>query len=496
MKNRLSTIIIIITLSLILITLSACGSAGLAAPTGLAAEDADPDNPNRIVLSWLPVDGADIYYVYRDTAAGGTFSTNAGLSVTSRVDSDGITRYGFMETFEEGEGGTYYYRVTAYDYSAAVNPESAKSTAVKALTYSGTWSAADPTVLGAAAQLSLSATTNALYAVYGTTTISAKKYTTDADSTADPKPKIWTTLAGPIGSADTTGKYRTLTSMMNGNELHVLFSDETSKKMSMQYYHDSSTGDEDPSFSWIDRGTITSVDIDLDGLSSVASGVFTSSVYGVFLEGGSNDVLKLYEHNSTTELWNNIDLIDHNIPTDASSSKLIIHNNTMYIGYENNDVDNPGLYLRKYADSTLQAEADGEITTSNIDDGNAVFVSGGGDLYAVYILAAGGLKVRKFENSSWSDLTEIATVPFSSPPGTLAAHWYNGFLYVFYVDSGDKGWVKYYSETDGWQNAQRNSTIALTESSTGLGSFQLASNGTELYAGYIEGGNAYVRILK
>ena len=87
-----------------------------SSPGGLEAADADPDNPNRIVLSWLPVEGADIYYVYRSPAESGTYSY-AGLSQASadieNKNGDTELRYSYIQSFDEGEGGTYWYAVSA-----------------------------------------------------------------------------------------------------------------------------------------------------------------------------------------------------------------------------------------------------------------------------------------------------------------------------------------------------------------------------------------------
>ncbi len=141
-NKRLS--ILFIAAALIIISfLTSCGGIELAAPGGIEAVDADPDYPNRVEISWLPVDGADIYYVYRSSTENGTYS-NAGFSVTSDdlENADGVTelRFSFRETFDEGDGGTYYYRVTAAS-NADISLESSMSSAVAASTYSGTWTA-------------------------------------------------------------------------------------------------------------------------------------------------------------------------------------------------------------------------------------------------------------------------------------------------------------------------------------------------------------------
>ena len=488
----------IITLTVILISaVTGCGGLELQAPGGLVATAADVDNPNRIEISWLPVTGADIYYVYRDAAEGGSFAVNAGFSVTSSVDDSGVTRFYFMETFEEGEGGTYYYKVTAAE-NADISLESAKSAAVSVSTYSGSWSAADPAILGAAEQLSLSATTNTLYVIYGTTAMSAKKYAIDADSEADPQPKIWTALGGTPGTTSAAvNSPPAFASLISGGELYLSYADSGTTpagKASMKYYHDSGTQDA-PSFSWTAAGAAGFNAAAATNISLSTAGGFSQDIYATFLDGTD---IQLYKYNSTTVSWFDINLTTSLLPN-VSTVSLLSHSNNLYLGYE--DTDATGLYLRSYDDGVTALQAGGQVSAAAVDDGNAVFVSGGGDLYAVYITVGGGLSVKKLVDSSWTALADVAG---DSPPvatdaslsGTLAAHWYNGFLYVFYADSSDggKGWVKYYSETDGWQNAERGGA-ALT-GATALGSFQLASSGTELYGGYIEDGKAYIRILK
>ncbi|MBI9105880.1 MAG: hypothetical protein JEZ04_03990 [Spirochaetales bacterium] len=493
-KNNFS---IILTLSiLIIILISACGSAGLASPTGLTAAEADRDNPNRVQLSWLQVPGADIYYVYRDTTEDGTFSTNAGFSVTSAADDEGELRYYFMETFDEGEGGTYWYGVTAAGNSD-ISVESAMSAAVSASTYSGTWSAADATIIGSAAQLSLSASTSALYAVYGSTAISVKKYAEDETSEEDTPPDIWTSLTGSPGNAAAgLNAAPAFSSLISGGELYVAFadSDETGK-VSMKYYHDSGTTDV-PSFAWTAAGAAGFNDAAATNIALSTAGGFSQDIYSAFLEAG---VIQLYKYNSTTEGWFVSD-ISADVLNVSTTLTTLSHNNNLYLGYE--DTVSSGIYVRAYDDNVTALQAGGLVTASNIVDGNAVFVSGGGDLYAVYLTVGGSLSVKKLVAATWTDLDDVnSDIPpmasDASPYGTLDAHFFNGFLYIFYIDSSDgKGYVKYYSEADGWQNAQRVGGGALTESSTGLGSFQLASAGTKLYAGYIEDGKGYVRILE
>ena len=480
--------------------LVSCGSAGLSAPTGLKAADADPENPNRIEISWLPVEGADIYYVYRDTSETGTFAANAGFSVTSRTESDGVVRYAFMETFDEGEGGTYHYKVTAADNSN-ISIESPMSAAVTASTYSGTWSkAADSVIAESALQLSLAADTSALYAVYTSASgaIAAKKWAEDSDSAEDPKPYVWTALTGSPGSspAGAAADPPDLDTLVSGGELYTAFSDSSTTPdpgaVSMKYYHDSGT-DDAPSFAWTAAGTAGFNGAAGKDINAASVG-FGGDIYTAFLE---TTTLNLAKYDTNIGNW-----FEPNTVTGVGGTiSTLSHNNSLYVCYEAGDE----LYCRAWDGSALQTG--GLVSTSasgiNVVDGNAVFVSGGGDLYAVFIKVGGGLEVLKLTDGSWAAL---ADVDGDSPPqandaaayGTLAAHWFNGYLYVFYPDSSEgKGRVSYYSETDGWcKTSSKDNSEDVTSSGAGIGSFQLASSGTELYAGYVEGGEAYVRILQ
>lgn len=469
------------------VILSSCGTAGLTAPTDLTAADPDSENPNRIELSWLPVDGAGIYYVYRDTEESGTFSTNAGFSVTGNEDADGVMRYYFRETFDEGEGGTYWYKVTAAA-SSDISLESAMSGSVDASTYSGTWSSASDSVLGSAGQLSLAAGTASLYAVYGSTDLTAKEYAEDVDSEEDDPQKIWTALTGSPGTTNAAfDSALVFSTMVSGGDLYVAFADagaDVEGAVSMQYYYDSSS-DDTPSYEWAAAGSPGFNEAAATNITVATAGGFSTDIYTAFME--STDAT-MYKNNVEIDLSASI--------ADVSGVESLYQLNSgtsIYLGYDYSD----GLYLREY-DTTFQILAEGGlVTASDIDDGNAVFVSDGTDLYAVYIVNGGGLEVRKYEDGSWSGLTEITTASDLDRPGTLAAHWFNGYLYIFYVDSSDScGHVKYYSETDGWQDAAIGSG-ALT-GSTALGSFQLESDAadTELYAGYVEDGTAYLRVLE
>ena len=488
-----------------------CGTSVLTAPAGLTAVEPDADNPNRIEINWLPVTGADIYYVYRDTAPGGSFNTYAGFSVTSYTDDGGTLRYAFIENFAEGEGGTYYYRVTAASDMDVSASESALSDAVAASTYKGTWSkAADSVVFDSVKYLRLIASgTTELYAISSPAgagaAISAKVYAEEETPEGEDPPEdpdwIWTALEGSPGNVSGDTADNPFSVLMSGGELYTVFADadaDPADAVSMQYYHDSGTA-EAPSFAWTAVGAAGFNAAAADGLTAALSGAFGGDIYSAFLE--TSDQISFYKFNDTTDTWFPID-ISASLTADAAFVSLLTHSNTLYMAYEDTDGVGDGLYLRAYDDDVTALQAGGLVTASSIDDGNAVFVSGGGDLYAVYLTAADSLEVKKLDGSSWEDLDDVsgdeppASTAAASDPGTLAAEWFNGYLYVFYVDSSDsRGWVKYYSEDYGWQTAERNQSVAVT-GTTVLRDFQLASTGTKLYAGYIEGSKVYVRVLE
>ncbi len=484
--NKMNKILVLqaipffITVTVIL--LASCGSAGLAAPEKPVAADPDPENPNRIELSWKAVDGADIYYVYRSTSETGSY-VNSGFSVTyNEIEADdGGTeiRYSYIESFDEGNGGTYWYKITAATAEASGTVESGMSPAGDASTYSGTWGAAKD--LGAAGQLKLVAGLNSLYALYsaeaGSDVINMQIYA-----------EGWTAAASP-GTTD-GGENGPFTVFLSGGELYTVFSDSpapASGAVSIQYYQDPGTG----VFAWEAVGAEGFNGAAASGLSAAAVG-FAGDIYSAFIETGGGEVgAQLYKNNEEIDLLALIGPIDV-----ASNLRLVSHNNNLYFGYEYTD----GLYLREYDTVFETLDTGGQVTTSDIDDGNIVFVSGGGSLYAVYIEVGGTeVIVQQLIGDVWMPVAttgELVTTD-SAAYGALTAHWFNGYLYVFYIDTdaGGTGWVKYYDADDGWLNAQRIGGAAVT-GSTGLKAFQLASSGNTLYAGWIEGGNAYVRILE
>ena len=342
-------------------------------------------------------------------------------------------------------------------------------------------------------QLKLAADNSALWAVYspgaGTDIINVKQYAEDADSTADTPPMIWTTLAGSPGDTD-GGVNNPYSIFLSGGELYTVFRDASAGDtdfVSMKYYHDSATGDL-PSFAWTQIGAAkfnTISDGAITDLTAVPVG-FTGDIYSAFLEGVN---AKLYKNNA------GIDLSASDITiANADNMKLVSHNNNLYVGYEYTD----GLYLRQFNSSFETLNVGGLVSSSAVEDGNAVFISGGGSIYTVFITDAGTFNAMKLEGETWSALTNTSGIPVTGPGagyGTLAARWFNNHLYVFYINSADnKGWVKYYTEDEGWQSAEKNGT-AIT-GSVGLSGFQLASSLNILYAGYIENSKACVRILE
>ena len=515
MINNLYKKLIPAAAAILIVILSSCGGTELPAPTGLAASDPDADNPNRIELSWLPVDGADIYYVYRDGSSSGSFEENVGHSVTSsnvETESGEELRYLFLDNFDAGEGGTYWYKVTAAP-NADISLESAKSGAVEAQTYEGTWS--EEKLLGDAAALKLAAGITTLYAVYAdnaaTDTIYVQTYAEDEDSDADEPPMIWTAITSSPGNTN-AGVVNPFSVFISGGELYTAFIDAdstpTADAVTMKYYHDSSDDADNPSFAWTAIGTAGFNGAAASELSTATVG-FAGTIYSAFLsqtedistieddEDADADEASLYKYNSTTDTWFLTMDNTGDLPFDAENIQLLNHNNTLYVGYEDTDGTNE-LYIRAYDDGVTALQAGGLIEASDIETGNLAFVSGGSDLYAAYI-AGGNFEVEQLVDDVWTPLSNTTgkpTVPTGGGIGTFAAHWFNGYLYVFYVNSGDsnKGWVKYYDEDDGWQTAAKNST-AITGNS-GLGSFQLTSSGNRLYAGYIENGKAYVKILE
>ena len=499
MKNKTMNKLIPAAAGIIMIIFTSCGGTKLPAPTGLTATGGIQDNPNRIELSWLPVKDADIYYIYRDGSESGDFSDNVGLSVTSNnVEVDGVEelRYLFVDNFEEGEGGTYWYRVSAASDGDIVNTEGDKSAAVKGDTYVGTWS--DAKDLGSAAKLKLAAGLTTLYAVYSAAgEISFQTYAGDETSEEDEPPMIWTPVAASPGNTSISVE-NPFSVLVSGNELYTAFRDEDNgSDVTMKYYHDSGT-DDAPSFDWIgvgDAGFNDAVDATVSTEISAATVGFGNTPYAAFLEGTAP---QLYAYNSNLEQWEESTVV---LTASAENIRLLGYNNTLYVGYENTDGTNE-LYLRSYNDSTESLQAGGLVEAADIETGNVVFLSGGGDLYAIYITSARAFEVEQLVDNVWTPLSNISgkpAVPAGAGAGTLAALWYNGYLHVFYVDATDRsGWVKYYDVDKGWLTAAKNST-AITgrdDVGSGLSSFQLASMGTSLYAGYIENGKAYVKILE
>jgi len=255
----------------------------------------------------------------------------------------------------------------------------------------------------------------------------------------------------------------------------------------MQYYHDSADTGDDPVFSWEALGTAGFNGAVSSQISAATVG-FGGTIYAAFNDGTADG--RLFKYSSAS--WFEISLAGENLPVTISTPKLLSHNNSLYFGYEEDTFSSETLYLRAYDDATTSLATGGLVEAADINDGNAVFVSGGGDLYAVYTVGS-TLKVRKLDNDTWTLLSSF-TVSAGSY-GSLAAAWFNGYLYVFYLDASGDGWVKYYDEGDGWLSAEKNGT-AITGGGT-VSALQLASSGTTtLYAGYIEGGQAYVRILE
>ena len=502
MINNLYKKLIPAAAAILIVILSSCGGTELPAPTGLAASDPDADNPNRIELSWLPVDGADIYYVYRDGSKTGSFENNVGHSVTSanvETESGEELRYLFLDNFDAGEGGTYWYKVTAAP-NADISLESAKSGAVEAQTYEGTWSAAKE--LGAATQLKLAAGITTLYAVYAddaaTDTIYVQTYAEDEDSDADEPPMIWTAITSSPGNTN-AGVVNPFSVFISGGELYTAFIDAdstpTADAVTMKYYHDSSDDADNPSFAWTAVGTAGFNGAAASELSTATVG-FTGTIYSAFVESG---VPQLYKYNTTTEEWYERALIGDGFPPTLNSLNLVSANNTLSVGFEDTDGTNE-LYLKSYDDSIPEFLPGGLVETANIDDGNVIFVNGGGSLYSIYVTSSSSFEVEALTDNIWIPLSNTTGKPTASSGvnGALAAHWFNGYLYVFYVNSGDsnKGWVKYYDEDDGWQTASKNGTAITGTISAPDGSFQLVSSGNRLYAGYIENGKAYVKILE
>lgn len=504
MKNKLIAKLIPAAAAILIMVLSSCGSTELLAPSGLEAAEPERENPNRIKLSWLPVEGADIYYVYRSNSPAGEYKDYGGFSTTSAnvENKAGVEalRYLYVENFTEGEGGTYYYKITAAS-DADINNESAMSSAVNAKTYDGTWKAAKE--LGAAAQLELAADISALYAVYSESgadsEITVQRYAED-DAT---ETMNWSDAGSP---GNTNGAVNNPFSVfIDGGELHIAFDDhqaDTPGTVSMKYYHDSSTGDAAPSFSWELVGDAGFNDAAAAGLSGASIG-FEGAIYSTFTEGAGPYPVELWKYNSTLDAWGeraDSAPVDGALPTNAVNVSLVDFNNNAYLGYE--DLTAPGLYLRVYddGDQVLQnINSSSTITTVDIDDGNAVFVSSAGNLYAVYITAADEFEVEQFLDNLWVPLSFTAGKPVvtsaSSDFGTLTAHWFNNALYVFYVDSSDNdGWVKYYDAQSGWLTAEKGGG-AITDGGT-ITKVSLASSGNTLYAGYIEDGTAYVKTLE
>ncbi len=488
MNKKYISIILLIPF-IIIISFSGCGVSGLAAPTDLAAEEGNPDYPNRTQISWLPVENAGIYYVYRAPSSDSAEADYdyAGFSVTSYVDDESSEiRFSFIESFEEGEGGTFAYRVTAAAATDTV-VESAMSDAVEASTYSGSWSSVSSTnsqITDDAVSLDLVYSGGVLYAVTASTsgTISVKQYADEEDSEEDNPPKVWTALSGSPGSI-TTSKTNPVSAFYSG-DLYVAYTFDSDLStgtaadddgtINLKYYDSDSD-------SWKSSLNMELADNLLDHVSSISSGAFATKFYtsAVNLDAVTDatpDEIIVYSDGSSVADISQLPIVV------SDFTQMFTNNSSLYVGYT---ASTGGLYMNEINTNTDVLQDSVTVSTDTVGGSLAAFVSGSGIIYAVYITSGNALVVRKYEDSSWTAYASI-TDANAAYTGTLASAWYNGYLYVFYVDGSDKAWVKYFDEDEGWQNAARGSSELITDAGSYSG-FNLTTAGTSiLYASYID----------
>ena len=506
MKRLLLNTAAVITALIIVMLIASCGAPQLTAPTDLTAGEPDAENPNRVELSWLPVDKADIYYVYRSTSEKGKYE-HVGHSMTSAdiENSDGNEelRYLYAETFETGEGGTYWYGVTAAS-DIDISAESAMSSPVSAKTYEGTWRT--PKLLGPAAHIRLAADTSALYALYSAaaagSTISIGRYAADPDDESDEPSIIWTSVTSP-GSSN--GGNAPVSAFISGGELYTAFSDNaagSAGSVTLRQYENTGTADA-PVYSWSTLGAVGFNNAAADSISAAAVG-FGGTVYTAFIEPPGTEAQLWKYHEASTAMLERATEVGV-LPEDIQSVQIVGHNNNLYYGYEDNGT--AGLYLRSYDDTLEELQVVNDASTvesGDIDDGNAVFVSGGGDLYAIFITDTDGtddngdgeLKVEQLVDNVWTPLANSTGKPVAddgSAYGCVDAIWFNNALYVAYLDTDDDLRVKSYNETDGWVNVESGGGAVVQGTVTRV---SLSSAGTVLYAGYVDDGNAYVTVFE
>ncbi len=500
MNKKYISIVLLIPFIIIIIALfSGCGVSGLAAPADLAAEEGDPDYPNRTQISWQPVEDAGIYYVYRAPSIDSAESDYdyAGFSVTSYIDEESSeTRFSYIESFEEGEGGTFAYRVTAAAATDTV-VESAMSDAVEASTYSGSWSSVSSTdseITNDAVSLDLVYSGGVLYAVTAAASgaISVKQYADEEDSEEDNPPKVWTSLSGSPGSI-TASKINPVSAFYSG-DLYVAYSFDSDLSigtaaddgtLNLKYYDSDSD-------SWKSSLNMELADNLLDHVSSVSSGTFTTKFYtsAVNLDAVTDttpDEIIVYSDGASVP-----DIGP--LPIAVSDfTQLFTNNGSLYVGYT---VSAGGLYTNEINTNTDVLQDSVTVSTDTVGSSLAVFVSGSGIIYAVYVTSGNMLVVRKYEDSSWTAYASI-TDANTAYTGTLASAWYNGYLYVFYVDGSDAAWIKYFDEDEGWQNAARGSAEFISDAGSYSG-FNLTPAGTSiLYAAYInDTGSAMLKGLQ
>ena len=461
----------IMIFAIIMFAISGCEliqGPDLSPPSDVSAST---DLMDKIELSWTEVEKANIYYIYRSASKEGEYEYTGFTYAGTYTDTDIAPQI------------PYWYKVHASDIET--NNESEGSTPAEGNSdHEFSWNQPVVAVTGAAqARLAIDTAAAGLtgndraYAYLAsasndeTGAITVSKY--------DPTAGTFEQLGAAFGTTDIDSP-RVFDIAAQGGSVYVAYSDKgLGGKVRVNAYSEAAGA-------WQPLGS--------EGFSTVTDARYLS----VDVDPATGTVYVGYIYTSAGNYH-----IEIRKSTDFTS---VEHSITAATPYSSIHLSYAGSLWRAYKDEGSGADAETIETNAptnpqvisgvNLRDGYMDFIAvSASEMYIAYYTDA--LSVQQYDSSSWStDLTPAgASAAVSAASVGLAHDASTGSLYLYYSDDGGgfgaSGLVLQYSQS-GW------TTLTVDEDtdniSTAASSLELKAYNNIVYASYLTGGAATLRV--
>lgn len=436
-----------------------------------ASVTATQDETDKITITWSTVSGAGVYHIYRAETETGDYEYLDSTSAASYVD----TGIDFAVP--------YWYKIQAADPTGKIEtPLSEPAKGIADHVYEWDTSIIASGISGFRFHIDESRNAFAVTAGSGEET----PLTVYAEEEGS-----WEQLGEPVGAVHSTGglggtgpEGMFSISVSNGTPAVAYVDGRREAKISAAVYNDEI---------WTDLGT---PDFGTGSLTNLQ--LFPgpeSAYYLAYIDGGD---LLIYQYTDNT--WNIFDPL----PPDTAVKWfkiLSVQEETITLTIYSEGTDAASGSDDRVVLYTFDGQAwtnKGEIVSGIIPDGYIDTAAGnnGNPVVAAFYSEENGLLVYKFTENQWLLLGEEFSIDAYPAADTAALGYEDNKVYLFYREDEEYRGVVTELTDSGWSVIPLSEDDETITGAFGVSSFSLMVQDTRIYAGYIEGGSAFMRIYR